>query len=263
MLLGEEGEVGWRMGSQWGGSSTCERSGHEREGRGEAPRQGHSSCMQDSVHAARVPHRRRVVGATPFLCRRILWWEQTPNDAGNGSSLTVGVGIVDIDAEATIVSGTIEWGREIGKAVSDGATIEERDGDRMKASSLRDERMGSNGRGGCGGGGNVIVLLLLCARLYGRLWQLLHATRRDGTRGAACRLEGQRPYKRRLWAKTSPAGEALAKAPPTSQVAVRSDVTTHRGDHSLAEVVNSNAQHCRLHRGDNDHKNMAVRVRAF
>ncbi|RRT58796.1 hypothetical protein B296_00039032 [Ensete ventricosum] len=140
--------------------------------------------VPDSGHAARVPHRRRVVGATPFLCRRILWWEQTLNDAGNGSSLTVGAGIVDIDAEATVVSGTIEWGWAIGKAVSGGAKVEERDGDRMKVSSLRDERMGSNGRGGCGGGGNAIVLLLLCARLYERLWQLLHATRRDGTRGA-------------------------------------------------------------------------------
>ncbi|RRT69545.1 hypothetical protein B296_00017276 [Ensete ventricosum] len=105
------------------------------------------------VDAAAMRERAREVGATPFSCRRKLWWEQAPNDASNGSNLTMGVGTVNSNAEAAVNSGTPEWSREIGKAVSSGAAVKERDGDRMKASPLQDGRMDSNDKGSCGGGG--------------------------------------------------------------------------------------------------------------
>ncbi|RWV85409.1 hypothetical protein BHE74_00045524 [Ensete ventricosum] len=117
-----------------------------------------------------------------FSCRRRLWWEQAPNDAGNGSSLMVGAGAVDSDVEAAVVAG--QQSGEIGKAVFGGAATKERDDDRMKASPLRDGRIGSDDRDSYGGGGKAAVSPLLCSRLYGRLWQLLHAIGRDGTQGA-------------------------------------------------------------------------------
>ncbi|RWW38359.1 hypothetical protein BHE74_00056412 [Ensete ventricosum] len=103
------------QGHSGGRSSTYGRSGHEREG----PRRS----------------------------------AETPNDASNGSNLTMGVGTVDSNAEAAVNSGTPEWSREIGKAVSSGAAVKERDGDRMKASPLQDGGMDSDGKGSCGGGG--------------------------------------------------------------------------------------------------------------
>ncbi|RWV79021.1 hypothetical protein GW17_00059913, partial [Ensete ventricosum] len=62
--------------------------------------------------------RRRVAGATPFSCRGGLWWEQATDDADNGSSLTVGAGVIDNDAKAIVISGIAERGSEIGKVVN-------------------------------------------------------------------------------------------------------------------------------------------------
>ncbi|RZS20376.1 hypothetical protein BHM03_00052876 [Ensete ventricosum] len=124
------------QGHSGGRSSTYGRSGHEREGPRRSAEVGLRQSYAGLRRSARAPHRRREAGATPFLCRRILWWEQAPNDASNGSNLTMGVGTVDSNAKAAINSGTPEWSREIGKAVSSGATVKERDGDRMKASPL-------------------------------------------------------------------------------------------------------------------------------
>ncbi|RRT68957.1 hypothetical protein B296_00011522 [Ensete ventricosum] len=135
-VAGREGEVGWRTRSQRGGSSTCRHTGHEREGPRRSAKAGPRQPYARLGRAARAPHRRRAVGAMSFSCRRRLWWEQAPADVGNGSSLTVGAGAVDSDAEVAVVSGTIEWGREIGKAVSSGAAAKERDGDIMKASTI-------------------------------------------------------------------------------------------------------------------------------
>ncbi|RWV95085.1 hypothetical protein GW17_00042321 [Ensete ventricosum] len=95
--------------------------------------------------------------------------EMASDDVGNGISLTVRAGIVDSGIEAVVISGTTEWGREIGKAAFGGVVAEERDGDKMKASPLRDGRMGSDGIGDCGGGGKAVASLLLCAQLYRRL----------------------------------------------------------------------------------------------
>ncbi|RRT58032.1 hypothetical protein B296_00022051 [Ensete ventricosum] len=95
--------------------------------------------------------------------------EMASDDVGNGISLTVRAGTVDSGIEAVVVSGTTEWGREIGKAAFGGVVAEERDGEIMKASPLRDGRMGSDGRGDCGSGGKAVASLLLCAQLYKRL----------------------------------------------------------------------------------------------
>ncbi|RWW41410.1 hypothetical protein BHE74_00053107 [Ensete ventricosum] len=99
MLLGEEAPL-------------TEATVMRERARGKAPRQGcgkHAS--QRWLYLAHVDHSRRKA--------RMELEEMALDDAGNGSCLKVGAGIVDSGIEAVVVNETTEWGREIEKAVSD------------------------------------------------------------------------------------------------------------------------------------------------